>query len=201
MDPFAGFHILLGAVECFFGYRIYKLLLGILGLCAGWVAAYLLGLGLEQTEGVALLLGLLGGIIGAVLVVFLRHVGIFLLGGLLGGAIAVILAVLHEGGVAPAFYLVLATTGGVVALAANRLIIIVSTSFLGAWHILIGLLHFSGERVNFWDHLLTFRTILGPGKTAALISWIALGIVGAVLQLRWIIKKESEDEANSVSGP
>ena len=59
--------ILIGAVECFFGYRLFKVVLGLVGFMAGVVVASAIAAELSQQGIVLLLAGLLGGCVGAAL--------------------------------------------------------------------------------------------------------------------------------------
>jgi MFS family permease len=79
--------IVFGAIECFFGYRIFKIILGILGFAAGAALAMFSFNSISQNEIVMFLSGLVGGIIGAVMTVWLYFFGVFMIGALGGGVI------------------------------------------------------------------------------------------------------------------
>jgi len=81
--------VAVGGLICFWGYRILKLTLGILGLlvgaAGGWAGALSL---VPGHNGVALACAVVGGILGAILCVWLFYVGIFLLGASAGVVMA-----------------------------------------------------------------------------------------------------------------
>jgi len=127
-----GLGIIIGAIQCFFGYRLFKFVLGLTGFIVGGVLAASIGYEMSQKEVVALLSGLVGGVIGAALMVALYFVGVFLIGAFLGGVVGV--ALFATAGINPelAVLLILGVIGGVVALIFQKFMIIVSTAFIGA---------------------------------------------------------------------
>ena len=79
-------------VYCFFGYRIFKIVLGILGFISGASVAARIALDVfGGGQVVAILAGLVGGIIGAILVGVFYFIGIFLLGAWLGSLLGILL--------------------------------------------------------------------------------------------------------------
>src|SRR5262245_20790379 len=81
---------LLGIVECFFGYRVVRIVLAVLGFILGAVLATSL---LNTNETVSMIIvGVIGGLIGAVILYNLYFLGTFLAGVGLGGTAATILA-------------------------------------------------------------------------------------------------------------
>lgn len=121
--------LLAGVLYCFLGYRVFRFLLGLTGfLLAGAVAGALAGwltYGHVVTMGIA---GLVGGVCGAVALLFLYRLGVFFIGFLGGLIIAyhvlqgrpepwIIWAILGSGCV-----------GGVMALGLEPLVMTVATS-------------------------------------------------------------------------
>src|SRR5208282_1724103 len=81
--------IVVGILICFFGYRIVKIALGILGFILGATGGWAAGLSLAPgNHGIALVCAVIGGVIGAVLCVWLFLLGIFLLGASAGAIVA-----------------------------------------------------------------------------------------------------------------
>ena len=66
---------LIGAAQCFFGYRIFKFVLGFIGFLVGMILAGGVGHAISHEEGVALLSGIIGGFICAWLTVLLYFLG------------------------------------------------------------------------------------------------------------------------------
>ena len=176
--------ILVGAVQCFFGYRLFRVILGLSGFLFGGFLAGTLGYTFSQEEVVAILLGLVGGIAGAGLMAMLYFVGIFLfgafLGGILGGALFTVI------GIDPApvvLLLIPAVIAGVVALFYQRLMIILSTGFGGAWSVVTGIAYFvtgAGDPAKI-DRLFNSG---GGHSYAFFLCWLGLGVAGVIVQHR-----------------
>jgi hypothetical protein len=179
--------VLSGAVACFAGYRLFRVVLAIYGFILGAMLASSI-MGITNTSGM-IVAALLGGIVGALLLVFAYFVGIALAGAGLGAVVA------HVGwgqvrpGDPPALALItLAVIGAIVAMLLQRYVIIVATAFAGAWTMIIGGLATAGERVAARGGPGAEAWILYPMMPASAdrwwpFAWIALGIVGAVVQI------------------
>jgi hypothetical protein len=189
----------LGALYCFFGYRVFKVVLGILGFISGallavWMAFDVFGRG----QAVLILAGLLGGIIGAVLMVALYFVGIFLLGAWLGSLLGVLLTGGGENPVATVIIVTLAVMGGIVAVFFQKLMIIISTSLGGSWSIVSGVSHFVGagfgpiRSFQYHPNLRVLRS-MGVQGYIMLLCWVLLGVTGIIAQYR-ATKDQREDE-------
>jgi hypothetical protein len=186
----------LGALYCFFGYRIFRILLGILGFISGaslaaWIVFDIFG----GEQAVLILAGLVGGIIGAVLMVALYFVGIFLLGAWLGSLLGVLLTGGGESLVGTVIILTLAVMGGIVAVFFQKLMIILSTSLSGSWIMVSGVFHFVGGDfgpIRSFQYHPSPRVLrpMGVQGYIMLLCWILLGIVGIVVQHR--ITREDE---------
>ncbi len=179
--------IAVGCLICFWGYRIVKLTLAIVGFIAGAFggleAASYLG---QNSTSIQLVCAVIGGLIGAGLCLGLYYLGIFLLGASAGAVLAS--AFFHGAGQQPnpLFVLALAVVFGVVALLAQKFMIVISTAFSGAYLIIAGAWPFvapgqSPSRV--WLHPSEAGPPGVPGY-AALAVWLLLAIVGASFQFR-----------------
>ncbi len=181
----------LGVVYCFFGYRIFKIILGILGFILGASVAAEIALGMfgRGQQIIVILAGLMGGVIGAVLMVALYFVGVFLLGAWLGSLLGVLLTGGGRGTLETIIVLVLAVAGGVIALVLQKWMIIISTSLSGAWGIVSGVLQFiTGgfgpvRPFQYHPNLRALRP-LGVRGYVALLCWLLLGIAGVVVQYK-----------------
>src|SRR5262249_27044624 len=81
--------IIAGLLTCFWGYRILKVSLGIIGFITGAFGGWQIGLSLANSStGIALGCALLGGLIGIVLCVWIYFFGVFLLGAAAGTVVA-----------------------------------------------------------------------------------------------------------------
>lgn len=204
LNVIIGLCILVGALQCFFGYRIFKFILGLTGFLLGGALSGVIGFSFSQEEAFALLAGLVGGFIGATLMVTLYYAGIFLIGGLFGGILGTVLYAVAESNPEPAVLLILAVLAGVSALIFQKFMIIVSTGFGGAWGVVIGMVYFITDAVDLSNLDQTFRSG-GSLLYAILLCWLALGIVGVIVQYRSEPKKESHPlaapESEKAIGP
>lgn len=189
MDPVALiatalFSIVFGLVTCFFGYRIFRVVLSILGFIVG--ASVGLALAADSAQTAQFFIALIGGIIGAVLMNALYFLGIIIAGALLGALLVNL--VLAAVGVEPnaVFLIIGALVGGVIAMVLNKLMIILSTAFSGAAGIVYGLgLLIPG--LGSFDPLGALgrmNTARNEPSLLLLVAWIMLGIAGVGVQYR-----------------
>jgi len=175
-----------GLISCFAGYRVFRVVLGIYGFILG---AFLTS-GAIGPEHSAWMIGaaLLGGVVGALILIAAYFVGVALLGAGIG-ALATSLIWASLGREPSAIIVILfAIAGALAALALQRYVIIGATAFGGAWTIIVGALALSGSRIavdaaarnNVW---LAYPMNPAPGQYWVLFVWIALGISGVFTQL------------------
>ncbi len=176
-----------GAVACFAGYRLFRVVLAIFGFVFGaWIASSMMGV--TNTVGM-LVAALVGGLAGALILVFAYFVGVALLGAGLGAA-AAHAAWNQFGHVDPPALAVIgfAILGAFGAMSLQRYVIIVSTAFGGAWTLIVGALAMAGDKAatraatagNVW---ILYPLTPAPGARWVPYAWLALGFVGAAVQL------------------
>ena len=180
-----------GAVACFAGYRWFRIVLAIDGFVLG---ATLSSSVMASGNAFGMVLAaLVGGVVGAIVLFFAYFVGIALVGAGLGTLLIHVGWAQYKTGDPPAvIVLVFAILGTVTALVLQRYVIIVATSFSGAWTILIGALTLMGgrvPRVSSSDVWIFYPFTPAPGVKWVPISWIALGLIGTVVQLGLTGKK------------
>ncbi len=120
-----------GLLSCFVGHRLFRVVLGIYGFVAGaLVASAIFGPGDPQG---ALLSMLIGGVVGALVLILAYFVGVALVGAALGAIL--IHVIWAQLGREPHPFMVIAGTvaGALGALALQRYVIIAATAFAGAW--------------------------------------------------------------------
>jgi Domain of unknown function (DUF4203) len=176
-----------GAVACFAGYRLFRIVLAIYGFILGAMLASSM-MGVSNTTGMVLA-AIVGGLGGALVLVFAYFIGIALVGAGLGALIA------HAGwgyvrpGEPPALVVIaLAVLGAIGAMMLQRYVIIVATAFGGAWTMIVGGLAAAGDRAaaraaaagNVW---ILYPLTPAPGQRWVPIAWIALGLLGLGVQL------------------
>lgn len=123
-----------GILQCFFGYRLFKLILGMIGFVAGALLGVAISGGAEVSKGVAILIMIVCGIGGAYASIALYFFGVFLVGSAAGAAIV---AIISQGEAATILYVLGAVVIGVLALIFQKIVIVVSTAWSGAFSIIL----------------------------------------------------------------
>ena len=181
----------IGLLQCFFGYRIFKFILALTGFLIGSAMAATIGYNASQQEVVALLAGLVGGFIGAALMVLLYFVGIFLLGAFVGAALGTMLFAMAETNPIPFVLFILAAIVGVLALVFQKFMIIIATAFGGAWNVVIGIAYFTTGAIDPTNIEASFSSG-GTLTYIIVLCWLALGITGVIVQYKSAPPKEEE---------
>jgi len=185
--PAAILLILGGALSCFAGYRLFRIVLGIYGFVLGAMLASSV-MGVTNTSGM-IAAALAGGIVGSLVLVFAYFIGIALLGAGIG---AVVLAPAAWGyfraGDPPALVVIaLSVAGAVAAMMLRRYVGIVATAFFGAWMILVGGLAAASQRgaraASAADVWILYPLAPAPGQRWVPFAWIVLGLIGTGVQL------------------
>ena len=186
--PAAILLVLGGALSCFAGYRLFKIVLGVYGFVLGAMLASS-AMGITNTTGM-IVASLVGGVCGALLLMFAYFIGIALVGAGLGALIAhVAWSSVGKAGDPPAVaIIVLSVLGSIAAMFLQRYVIVVATAFGGAWTVIVGGMAAAGDRGaakaaaagNVW---ILYPTTPAPGQSWVPVAWIALGLIGTVVQL------------------
>jgi hypothetical protein len=185
--PAAILLVLGGALSCFAGYRLFKMVLGIYGFVIGAMLASS-AMGVTNTTGM-IVASLVGGVCGALLLMFAYFVGIALVGAGLGALVAHVSWSGFRTGDPPAVaVVVLALLGSIGAMFLQRYVIIVATAFAGAWTVIVGGLAVAGDRgaakaASAGGVWILYPTTPAPGQTWVPAAWIVLGLVGTGVQL------------------
>src|SRR6476659_6250320 len=133
-----------GLIACFAGYRVFRIVLGIYGFILGALFASS-AMGTEHTLWMVLA-ALVGGIVGALILIAAYFVGVALLGAGVG-ALAASLIWASLGKEPSALIVILfSIAGALAALALQRYVIIGATAFGGAWTMIVGGLALSGAQ-------------------------------------------------------
>ena len=175
-----------GAVSCFAGYRLFRLVLGIYGFVLGAMFASSM-MSAESTMGMVAA-AIIGGLIGALVLVLAYFVGIAIVGAGLGALIAHVAWPLGSSGEPPALLVILlAVVGAVAAMFLQRYVIIVSTAFAGAWTIVLGVLAIvngnGGARPATNAVWILYPLTPAEGQMWVMIVWVVLGLAGTAVQL------------------
>lgn len=187
--------VLAGATACFAGYRFFRYVLGIFGFILGAMIASSV-MGISNTAGM-LVAALVGGLVGAAILVFAYFIGIALVGAAVGALIAHFGWELVATGDPPVLAVIgLAIAGALAAMYVQRHVIIATTAFVGAWTLVVGILAAIGDRgalaarsvTNVW---ILYPMTSPPGHPWVPYVWAALGIAGMATQLNSKGKKKS----------
>ena len=175
-----------GLLSCFLGYSLFRGLLALYGFAGGAYLASLFVDGLETWVGVASVIG--GGVAGALLLLIVYLAGVALLGASLG-AMAVSLFWMPASGDAEVWLVVVAClVGAVAAVVLQRYVIIVGTSFSGAWTAVVGTLALSGNAeamaVTSGDLSKIYPVAPASGQVSFAVGWGGLALVSALVLLR-----------------
>ena len=175
-----------GAVACFFGYRLFRLVLAIAGFIIGALAASSI-FGMSDT-GPMVVAALIGGIAGALILFLAYFVGVALVGAGLGAIVANV--VMAAGDRDPHFLVVVffSVAGAAAAMYLQRYFIIVGTAFGGAWTMIVGAMALTGDRTAMQaaasgDVWVAYPLNPAPGQRWVPIAWIVLGAIGTGVQL------------------
>ena len=186
---FLAVSVLVGLLCCFWGYRSFKIVLGIVGFAAG---AYLGAIVAAHYTGgfgvIAVIAGVIGGLIGGSLVVTVYYAGVFILGALGGWVIYTMITGAAGYGPHTVLLILLALLGGILALFFQKFIIIVSTAFIGSWLIVSSGFSLLGSGLGPLDLFYCPERLLRPVgglNTIIVICWVALGIAGSIFQFRF----------------
>ncbi len=131
--------MILGVLYCFFGYRFFKIALGITGFIIGSLITQHLTLSIfEGRPTVALISSIAGGLIISATFIFIYFVGVFFMGASLGGLLGLTATAFAEGVPWMILVIIMAAVGGGLALLFQKHVIIISTAFSGAGSIVCG---------------------------------------------------------------
>jgi hypothetical protein len=191
--PAAVLLVLGGALSCFAGYRLFRLVLGIYGFILGaMLASSVVGAG----STVGMLIGAaVGGLVGAVILVLAYFVGIALVGAGLGALIGTTAWSWFSAGDPPALIIIIVSIAGALgAMVLQRYVIIAGTAFGGAWTLIVGASNLLAARgvvkaTAATDVWILYPTSV-PGERWAPIAWIVLGLIGLAVQLGITSKKK-----------
>jgi hypothetical protein len=187
--PTAAIFLAGGLLTCFAGYRLFRFVLGLFGFLAGaMVATSVAG---PTSTWTLLMTALVGGVVGAALMVVAYFVAVGLIGaGLAAALLNLVWRVIRIGGEPPTLVVVVVCViGAVLALQAVRYVVIVGTGVAGSWTSLVGALALAGDpkaliaasAPNVW---VVYPTDLLPSNWWVMIGGIALALAGIVVQLK-----------------
>ena len=175
-----------GVVATFFGYRLFRIVLAIFGFIIGALLASSV-VGTNDTAPMVAA-ALVGGLVGAGVLIAAYFVGVALVGAGLGAVLANLAFSAAERD--PHFLVIVfaSMAGAVGAIYLQRYFIIVGTAFGGAWTLIVGALALVGNRraleaAAAGDVWVAYPLDPAPGQQWLPIAWIGLGLVGVAVQM------------------
>lgn len=185
-----------GLLACFLGYRLLRTLLALYGFIGGVVIATMFVGQLETW--LAIVATIAGGVAGSALAVMAYLAGVAVLGAGLG-AVALNVAWSYRGGEPNVWVVLIAClVGALLTLAVRRYVLIIATSFGGAWTALVGGLALAGNspavaavtgNVEQLPPVADVRTHLG-----FVLGWCGLGALAMLVQMRDMFKRRLRNE-------
>ena len=177
-----------GTVACFFGYRLFRIVLAIFGFIVGaFTASSVFGV---SDTGPMIVAAIVGGLIGAGILIAAYFVGVALVGAGLGAVAANLL--FAATGQDPHFLVLILFTvvGAAAAMYLQRYFIIVGTAFGGAWTLIVGAMALLGNpgalaAAAAGDVWVAYPMNPAPGQRWLPVAWIVLGLIGTGVQLGW----------------
>lgn len=173
-----------GALNCFFGYRVFKITLtlqgGLVGAGVAKLAATAMGLG---PLGITIAL-IVGGLLGAGVAFLLYIAAVFVAGFFFGATLGILLLANYHHLVALLSGCVLGIIGGFLAVKVQRVLIVLSTALVGAFLAMLALTYFTNQiDWTFYVRQPDQMPALVDGHAWMLPTILALAAVGAIAQL------------------
>jgi hypothetical protein len=183
--------VLAGAITCFAGHRLFRFVLAIWGFILGaGIGSSMMG----ADNAVAMIVaGLVGGLLGALALVFAYFVGVALVGAGLGALVAHLTWSQMSAADPPAAVIIGASIAGAVgAMLLQRYVIVVGTAFAGAWMVIVGAVAVASSapgrgvvRAATADVWIMYPLTPAPGQPWAIVAWVGLGLIGTAIQLAY----------------
>jgi len=186
--PAAAVLLVGGFLACFFGYRLFKVVLALFGFIIGALAASSVFGATDTTPMV--IAALVGGIAGAALLLAAYFVGVALVGAGMGALVVNLIWTQVEGDPHPFVVILFSIAGAVLATWLQRYVIILGTAFGGAWTLIVGGLAIMGDSGPLkaaaqGDVWVAYPLNPAPGLSWLPWAWFALGAFGTLVQMRW----------------
>ncbi len=183
----AGVSILAGLAVCFFGCRLVRVVLALVGFVAGALLGYLLAGFLGASGSAVWIAALVCGILCGSLASAVYKVGVFLLGAVAGWLLGGMIGTQMEGSLPVIVPLAAAVLVGLLAVASQRIVVTLATALSGSWlAVRAGAALLAGRSVALTDLV---DGALAPGSWEAgslgfFAAWGVLALAGAWVQLR-----------------
>ena len=177
-----------GLFACFAGYRLFRIVLGVYGLIFGaFITTSMMG----EAAGTwnLIVAAIVGGLVGAVLMIAAYFLGVGLVGAGLA-ALALNLGWRFIGAEPPTILLVIVCVlGALLALSVVRYVVVFGTAIAGAWTAVVGVLAFMGDRsalnaASTGDVWVFYPLDPLPARWWLPVIWFGLALLGVIVQLK-----------------
>jgi MFS family permease len=182
---FAIFSIVAGVIVCFWGYRLFKAVLGLAGFVVGAAIFYNFGAHYTGNMIVLVIVAIFGGLVGASLSLAFYYVGLFLLGALAGWQLGFLIAVAVNIEFVVIIPIIAALIAGILACFFQRPVVTVATAVIGAWSVVTGGFYFFGTGIiptDLFREPLMLVNSLRDTNPVVVLAWIVLSIAGMIFQ-------------------
>jgi hypothetical protein len=175
--------IVWGLLDCFFGYRVFKLTIALLGAVAGALLAQAGAQAAGLGNGGELAALVVGALLGAGLAFLAYIAAVFVAGFGFGATLAMLLLSHFHPMVAVLGAVVVGVIGGLAAVKLQRVIIILATALMGSFRAIFALMFFTNQ-LDWLYHFRQPQQIPGVIDTHAWVlpSVLVLAAVGAIAQ-------------------
>lgn len=176
-----------GLLACFAGYRLFRFVLGLYGFIFGALVTTSM-MGDAAGTWSLIVAGLVGGLVGAVLMIAAYFLGVGLVGAGLA-ALALNLGWRLVGGEPPTVVLVVVcVVGALAALSVVRYVVVFGTAIAGAWTAIVGIMAFMGDAgalkaASAGDVWVFYPLDPVPDRWWLPLIWFAVALLGVIVQL------------------
>jgi len=175
----------IGLAILFFGYRFFKVALGVMGFAAGFILVVTLGTDLTDFgRNEVLAAGIIGGIAFTFVFVLAYYAAVFIMGAFLGYILGTSISPYIE--VDPIIIIAISIViGGMITFAVQKVVVICLSSFFGAWIMLLGTGQILGRvrTENLISQPMEALTIYRQ-FTWMMAVWLAVALMGIYCQYR-----------------
>ncbi len=177
-----------GLLSCFFGYRMFRVVLAIFGFIIGALAASSI-FGPSDTTPMVIA-AILGGLIGGVVMLAAYFLGVALVGAGMGAFLANLIWTRIDGDPHPFVVILFSVAGALMATWLQRYVIIFGTAFGGAWTAIVGATALLGDPTTLkaaasGEVWVAYPLNPAPGQNWVPWAWFALCVVGSIVQMFW----------------
>jgi hypothetical protein len=178
--------ILGGAVACFAGHRLFRVVLGIYGFIIG--AMFASSMAGVNSQTAMILAAIVGGLAGSLILVMAYFIGIALIGAGLGALMGHAAWGWFAAGDPPVIaVVVVSVAGALAAMVLQRYVIVVGTALAGAWTMIVGAVNALAARgvtrgTSATEVWILYPTSVGDASWAPYV-FVLLAIGGIAVQL------------------